>query len=86
VIAESQSGQGFAAAQQAAEPIQYVTENGAVGMDLGDSQMVFAVVKKDESGALHEYCVVGSEEASKILNSKAPLPSPLKKKEIRNDR
>ncbi len=73
LMLESLQGQ-FAAymLQQNAPPTEFVTQSGAIGLMLDESQMVFSVVQKREGGALNEYCVVGPELATKLLNLKAP--------------
>ncbi len=66
--------------------LRYHAETGAIGFHVGDSQMVFAVVQKQESGELTEFCVVGPEQATKLLNLKAPSLSALQRKGDRSDR
>lgn len=88
LIAESLAAQQAAAlAPQATQSVRlYDPLSGAVGVRLGDSQMPFSVVQKTETGELAEFCVVGPEQAARILNLKAPSLSALPRKGERYDR
>ena len=73
-------------AQALDQPVVFTTPSGAHGARLGESQMVFSVVQKQESGELTEFCVVGPEQATKMLYLKAPSLTALQRKGNRDDR
>ncbi len=89
LIAESLEAQKAAALKpQAAEQVspRFDPQTGAFGAHLGESQMVFSVVQKRASGELTEFCVIGPEQATKMMNFNAPSRSALQRKGDRNDR
>jgi hypothetical protein len=88
LLAESQAGQLAKSLRQQSvqQGTEFVTPSGAIGMYLDDSFMSYSVVQKTESGALAEFCVVGPEQAAKVMNLKAPESSALQRKEIRDVR
>jgi len=88
LLAESQAAQPSArlAEQRLVQEAQFVTPSGAIGVSLGESSMIYSVVQKTEGGALAEFCVVGPEQATKMMNLKAPELNVVQRKEIRNVR
>jgi hypothetical protein len=73
LMLESLQGQFAAYMLQQSPPLtEFVTQSGAIGIRLDESQMVFSVVQKSHDGALNEFCVVGPEQATKLLYLKAP--------------
>ena len=88
VLAESQAAQAAQALRRPTVPQEtdFVTPSGAIGRTLDESTMVFSVVKKTDSGELAEFCVVGPEQAAKVMNLKAPELSALRRKEVRDVR
>ena len=66
--------------------MEFVTASGAIGLNLDESSMMFSVVQKADDGGLNEFCVVGAEQATKLMTFKAPATGALNRKETRNDR
>jgi hypothetical protein len=88
LLAESQAGQLAKALRQQSvqQGTEFVTPSGAIGIQLDESSMAYSVVRKAEGGELAEFCVVGPEQVTKVMNLKAPELSALQRKEIRNVR
>jgi len=73
LMLESLQGQFAAYMLQQNPPLtEFVTQSGAIGLRLDESQMVFSVVQKHPGGAFNEFCVVGPEQATKLLYMKTP--------------
>jgi hypothetical protein len=68
-----------------AEP-GFEPQYGGIRVHVGESQMVYSVVRKQESGELAEFCVVGPEQAAKLMELDAASPGALPRKGSRHDR
>jgi hypothetical protein len=66
---------GMARREPAPTPVT-VRENGARQKHLGESRMVYSVVKRDASGKLGMQCLAGEEAANAALDRPAPAIQP----------
>jgi hypothetical protein len=84
---EAQQAAALKSQAAAQVELRFHQESGAIGAHLGESHMVNSVVRKQEDGRLIHFCIVGSEEqATKMMNLKAPSLRALQGKGGRDER
>jgi hypothetical protein len=72
---QQETAPGMARREPAPTPVT-VRENGARQKHLGESRMVYSVVKRDASGKLGMQCLAGEEAANAALDRPAPAIQP----------